>query len=219
MVSAGVARSAGGRDAGQARVVRPSCFPGDDRALLDGLRRGDAAAFVTLYDRYAPFLRRVLARVMGIDDELPELLHDTFANAFSGVRRLRDDACLQAWLARIAVFTARGCIRRRRRRRWLEFRAPEAITDPPASHAEPEDVQALRRVYLVLGRLGTDERIVFALRYLEQMTVPEAADACGVSAATVKRRLARAEKAFSGIAREDPVLRTWVEESPRWRDR
>jgi RNA polymerase sigma-70 factor (ECF subfamily) len=219
MVSAGVARSAGEREAGQARVVRPSCFSGDDRALLEGLRRGDAGAFVALYDRYAPHLRRVLARVMGVDDELPELLHDTFVSAFAGFRGLRDDACLQAWLTRIAVFTARGCIRRRRRRRWLEFRAPEAIEDPPVSHAEPEDVQALRRAYLALERLGADERIVFALRYLEQMTVAEAASACGVSPATVKRRLARAEEAFSAIAREDPVLRSWVEESPRWRDR
>jgi len=200
-------------------VVRPSFFSGDDRALLDALRRGDPGASLALYDRHAPYLRRVLARVMGVDDELPELLHDTFVNALASIRSLRDDACLQAWLTRVAVFTARGCIRRRRRRRWLEFRAPEAVEDPPVAGPEPEDVQALRRLYAVLGRLAADERIVFALRYLEQMTVAEAAGACGISAATVKRRLARAEKHFSGLAREDPVLRTWVEESPRWREK
>ncbi|MBI5491012.1 MAG: sigma-70 family RNA polymerase sigma factor [Deltaproteobacteria bacterium] len=199
--------------------MRPSFFSGDDRALLEALRRGDPGASLALYDRHAPYLRRVLARVMGVDDELPELLHDTFVNALASIRSLRDDACLPAWLTRVAVFTARGCIRRRRRRRWLEFRAPEAVEDPAVAGSEPEDVQALRRLYGVLGRLGADERIVFALRYLEQMTVAEAASACGISAATVKRRLARAEKQFCGLAREDPVLRTWVEESPRWRER
>jgi RNA polymerase sigma-70 factor (ECF subfamily) len=199
--------------------VRPSFFSGDDHALLEALRRGDPSASLALYDRHAPHLRRVLARVMGVDDELPELLHDTFVAALGSLDGLRDESCLQAWLTRIAVFTARGCIRRRRRRRWLEFRAPEAVEETPVSHAEPEDVQALRRAYVALGKLDVDERIVFTLRYLEQMTVDEAADACGVSAATVKRRLARAEQRFSALAREDPVLRTWVDESPRWRER
>ena len=199
--------------------MRPSFFSGDDRALLEALRRGDSSASLALYDRYAPHLRRVLARVMGVDDELPELLHDTFVAALGSIDGLRDESCLQAWLTRIAVFTARGCIRRRRRRRWLEFRAPEAVEETPASHAEPEDVQALRRAYVALGRLDVDERIVFTLRYLEQMTVDEAAYACGVSPATVKRRLVRAEQRFSALAREDPVLRTWVDESPRWRER
>ena len=198
--------------------MRPSFFSGDDRALLEALRRGESSASLALYDRYAPHLRRVLARVMGVDDELPELLHDTFVAAFGSLDGLRDESCLKAWLTRIAVFTARGCIRRRRRRRWLEFRAPEAVEETPASYAEPEDVQALRRAYVALGKLDVDERIVFTLRYLEQMTVDEAADACGVSPATVKRRLTRAEQRFSALAREDPVLRTWVDKSPRWRE-
>ena len=213
------ARRVGNGAAAEAKVVRPSCFPGDDHALLEGLRRGDPGAAVALYDRYAPHLRRVLARIMGIDDELPELLHDTFVSALTGIRSLQDDGCLQAWLTRIAVFTARGCIRRRRRRRWLEFRPPEAVAELPAAQVEPEDVQALRRAYVALDRLDADERIVFVLRYLDRMTVTETASACGVSSATVKRRLTRAERRFAAIAREDPVLCCWVEGSPRWRNR
>jgi RNA polymerase sigma-70 factor, ECF subfamily len=202
-----------------AKVVRLSRFAGDDRSLVEALRRGDPGATAALYDRYAPHLRRVLARILGLDAELPDLLQEAFVGALSGLGKLRDPERLQAWLTWVAVYTARGCIRRRRRRRWLEFWTPERLDEAPSEDSRREDVDALRRTYRLLEGLGADERIVFSLRYLEQMEVAEVAEACRVSLATAKRRLVRAEKAFAAAAREDPVLNRWVEGSPRWRNR
>ncbi|MBN1772735.1 MAG: sigma-70 family RNA polymerase sigma factor [Deltaproteobacteria bacterium] len=202
-----------------AKVMRPECFLGNDEALLERVRRGEPGAALALYDRHAPHLRRVLARIMGVDAELPDLLHESFANALAGIDQLRDAGRLRAWLSCIAVYTARGCIRRRGRRRWLELREPERVEQAAAPESRPEDAEALRRTYAVLDRMAADERIPFTLRFLEDMTLPEAAEACRVSLATIKRRLARAERTFVTAAREDPVLRQWVNDSPRWRER
>ena len=48
------------------------------------------------------------------------------------------------------------------------------------------------------------------VRFAEGFDLAETARACGCSLATVKRRLARAQRRFQVIARRDPVLRAFI---------
>ena len=192
-------------------------FVGDDAALVEALRRGEPGAPAALYDRHALHLRRVLARVLGVDDELPDVLHETFAQALASIDKIDDPGRLRGWLVRVAVFTARGVIRKRGRRRWLRFMAPEEVPDPGRAPVDPRARLALARVRRALDQLSADERIAFTLRYFEQMELMEVAEAMDLSLSTVKRRLKGAEKRFVDIARRDPHLADWLERSPRWR--
>ena len=54
---------------GKVHPIRAGGFAGDDAALVAALRRGEPGAPAALYDRHAAYLRRVLARVLGVDDE------------------------------------------------------------------------------------------------------------------------------------------------------
>ena len=182
----------------------------DDSALVEGLRRGDSAARRELFDRFSPHVERVLARVLGRDPELSDALHDTFVQAFGSVSSLRDASALKAWLSMVAVYTARGIIRRRKVRRWLRFWAPEDLPETAASTASAEDTWAVSRVYALLDQLPADHRIAFTLRYVEGMSLQEVAEACSCSLATVKRRLSRAQTTFLEAARTDPVLAEWA---------
>ena len=83
----------------------------DDAALVAGLRRGDQAARHALFERFAPHVERILARCLGRDPELADVLHDTFVQAFASAATLRDSSALKAWLSMIAVHVARGLIR------------------------------------------------------------------------------------------------------------
>jgi RNA polymerase sigma-70 factor (ECF subfamily) len=186
--------------------VRPLGFAGDDRALVVALRRRHPGAPAALYDRYAPHLQRVLARVLGSDPELPDLLHEVFFTALRDIAKLEDPDRLKAWLTMIAVFTARGCIRRRKRWRWLRFRSPSDVPDPPGEDVPYEAREALRATYAVLCRLDTEERIAFSLRFIDGMELTEVAAASGVSLATVKRRLQRARARFLELAVDEPAL-------------
>lgn len=182
----------------------------DDAALVAGLRRGDQAARHALFERFAPHVERILARCLGRDPELADVLHDTFVQAFASAATLRDSSALKAWLSMIAVHVARGLIRRRKVRRWLVFWAPEDLPEAASSHASPEDSRAVSRVYALLDRLPADDRLAFTLRYVEGMSLQEAAEACGCSLATVKRRISRAQQAFFEASRDDHVLAAWV---------
>jgi RNA polymerase sigma-70 factor (ECF subfamily) len=118
-------------------------------------------------------------------------------------------ASLKAWLTRIAVFTARGAIRRRRRRRWLLFFAD--VPEQAAVWAGPELQDAAGAVYKIFARMPVDERIPYALRMLDGMDLEATAAACEMSVATVRRRLARAERRFFKLAGEYEALAPWLE--------
>ena len=193
----------------------------EEAALVEALRRGEPSAPGALYDRHAPYLRRVLARVLGVDDELPEVLHETFAQALSSIDSLDDPRRLRAWLVRVAVFTARGTIRRRRRQRWLRFGAPEDL--PPATtvgHGPRTEARAtLRQVYAILDEIPVKERVPFTLRYFQGLELTEVADACDVSLSSVKRYLKRAEERFVRLAHAEPSVRERLARSPRFATR
>ncbi|HEY7376710.1 MAG TPA: sigma factor-like helix-turn-helix DNA-binding protein, partial [Polyangia bacterium] len=60
--------------------------------------------------------------------------------------------------------------------------------------------------------------MAFSLRFISEMQLTEVAAACRVSLATVKRRLARAEKRFVEAAKDHPALRERLTHGGRWSD-
>ena len=108
------------------------------------------------------------------------------------------------------------CLRRRRRRRWLRFVAPEELEQPAVAPANSEARQALQRVYQILDEFPAEERVAFTLRIMAGMELTKVAAAAKCSLATIKRRLNRADQRFATAARSDAVLAQWPEEGNRW---
>jgi RNA polymerase sigma-70 factor (ECF subfamily) len=198
------------------RAVIPLPIADGDEALVASLRAKHPSARAALFDRHGRHVRRVLVRVLGVDQEVPDLLHDVFVTALTTIAKLEDPRALRAWLTSITVHHARGLIRKRSRRRILRFFAPEEL-DQVATGATGSDArEAVRALYRLLDVLSADERIVFALRFMEGMDLYEVAAACRVSRATVSRRLQRAEQKFVEAARHHDLLRDWLEQGARW---
>jgi len=195
------------------RASTPTRLPffDSDRAIVAALRAGQADGGRALYDRYHRHVRRVLLRVLGPAGELHDVLHDVFVSAIDGVERLEEPDALRGWLTTIAVFHARAEIRARSRRRWFPLFSHDDLPQSEATVVTPELDEAVRRTYEVLGKLAADERIAFALRFIDGMELVEVADACGVSLATIKRRLSRAQSKFRNIAARYSELDEWLE--------
>lgn len=200
------------------REPRTISFAGDDANLVAALQKRHPAAIAAFYDRFAGHTLKILARILGQDPDLEDVHHEVFVRALSSIASLKDPACLTKWMVSVAVFSARTCLQRRYRGRWLQLFAPDDLAELEGSErAQDWDALAqLRVTYELLGRLPTDERVVFTLRFIEGMGLAEVADACGVSLATAKRRLKRAEERFLGLVRRHPVLHDWIEEGGRW---
>jgi RNA polymerase sigma-70 factor (ECF subfamily) len=179
-----------------------------DSALVESLRTREPGSAELLFDRYGPYVERLIVRAVGIDPEVPDLIHEVFARALEGIAGLRDASALKGWIGSVAIFTARSRLRERRvRRRWLSAFSSDEVPEAAAVVASPEVRRTLAHAYAVLDALPTDDRIAFALRVIDRMDLGEIAQVTGVSLATVKRRIARAQRLFWKRARRDPMLR------------
>jgi RNA polymerase sigma-70 factor (ECF subfamily) len=191
-------------------------LPEGDEALVAALRSRHPAARAALFERHAGHVRRVLVRVLGLDQDVPDLLQDVFVTALATLGKLEDPSALRPWLTSIAVHSARALIRKRSRRRILGFVEPERLDREPGPSTAPETYEAIRALYGVLDEMPADERIAFALRFVDGMDLYEVADACGVSRATVSRKLQKAERRFAEGAKRSEALREWLGRSARW---
>lgn len=198
---------------GTEMVVTPISFSGDEATLARAVLAGHPGAVRALYDRYSGSVYRSLRRLMGADPELEDLLQEAFIQALDGLAGLREPEKLGAWLTGLAMNVARSALRRRARRRLLLAWWPTPLEQP--SHTVNANA-GLVETYRILDMLPANERIAFALRFIEGMTVSEAAEATNTSESTFKRRLARAEQRFTKAARNHPVLKGWMEEGTRW---
>lgn len=166
---------------------------------------GDPRTGTLLFDRCEAQVNRLVWRVLGADEDHDDLVQQVFVALLAGLRRLRDPAALHGWVAAVTINTVRSEIRRRRVRRLL-FGEARAIDLAEAPSASAEDRELLQRTYAALDRLPADERIAFALRFIDERPLAWIADSCRVSLATIKRRISSAQARFHRIAARDPAL-------------
>ena len=191
-----------------------------DHSIVDGLKRRDPKALSDLFDAYAAYIQKILARILGAGHfELDDCLQETFISAYNKAGQLRDPRMLKSWLTRIAVHRALDELRKRKRENWLRFSSPEVLPAIPVAPVKLEDKEALAALYDVLGALPAKERVVFSLRRLEKMTVPEISAACAISPATVKRRITAAQLRFERLVKSTPALEIWLSDNGLWSER
>jgi RNA polymerase sigma-70 factor, ECF subfamily len=191
-------------------------IPDSDQALVAALKAGRSDGKRALFDRYSDDVERVLCRILGPDQEIVDLLQDVFVVALSSIDKLKNPDALRSWLTGIAVRKARKCILRRRRWSIVRLFSPSDMPEREAITSPAEVSEALRATYAVLAELPADERIVFALRHVDGMELVAVAGACGISLATVKRRLSRAQKTFCEHAQKHAALVEWLGRGDPW---
>jgi RNA polymerase sigma-70 factor (ECF subfamily) len=181
-------------------------------SLLAGLRAGERGAQAAFFDRHVAGVEHILFRLLGPDSELEDFVQETFILALTCIDSFRgDEAALPGWLRAVAVRTAHKRIRARMTRRRWGLRMRDVGLDLPESLA-PQVHAALTRAHAALDTLDAGDRTAFVLRFVEGLELTECAQACGVSLATVKRRIARARAQVHRIAERDALLQSWLGE-------
>lgn len=170
----------------------PIAVPEDDALLVERARGGDERAFALLYRRHARYLAGVVYRMMGNDQDLDDVIQETFVDAAAQLDQIRESQKVRPWLVRVAVRKVHRKLARRRRLRWLQLEPPPAPTT-----TDPEHQQELRALLEALDRIPPKLRLPWVLHRVEGDTLPEVAEACEVSLATVKRRIAEADARLS----------------------
>ena len=158
--------------------------PGDVVAAPVGARDPDFRDYVRT--RRQSLLRTAYLLTGNLADA-EDLVQSALAKTYLAWDRIEDRGALDGYVRRAIVNTH---ISSWRRRRLQEYPTDELPDQAVADHATSSDLQeTLRRA---VDRLPRRMRAVVMLRYYEDMTEAEVAQALGVSLGTVKSTVARA---------------------------
>ena len=187
----------------------------DDEALARAAINGQRAAAAAIWDRFSPFVRAILRRILGPDSEVNDLVQDVFLKIFKDIATLRDPRAFRAFVMQVATHAAISELRRRRVRRWLSLTRDGIVPDVSvrAVASSPERL-ALSALYRLLDELDPESRSAFVLHHIEELELREVASAMEISLATVKRRLANAHERLQHKAKDDVHLRAYVKGVP-----
>src|SRR5262245_29591130 len=170
----------------------------DDRAEARdhapaGLKTG-TPGFDALYAANARYVAGLAGRLLGRDDEAADVGQHGFLSAHRGLGSLRAPGAARGWLARVTVRVASRRLRKRRLRAFLGMGAT-VDCDLVVDTRETPDLRPLAAMlYASLDKMPTRYRLPWILRHLTDQTLESVADALGSSPATMKRRIAEAER-------------------------
>ncbi len=170
-------------------------------------RRGDQAAFATLFDRHAEAVWNHCYRLTASWSTAEDLTSAVFLAAWrqrTEITLVRESAL--PWLYTVAGNLARTEFRRLGRFRRALTRVPDLDVVP--DHAERviasvDDDRELRRVLEVVGGLPTAEREAVELCLLGELSTAEAAEVLGVAEVSVRSRISRARSRLRAIRVEE----------------
>jgi RNA polymerase sigma-70 factor (ECF subfamily) len=182
----------------QVKTPQPSTRSGSgpsDAALVVAARANEAWAKEALFRRYVRLVNGLAYRVVGRDEDLDDLVQDSFTEAWRSLNRLENPQVFSSWLCSIVVRTAHKLLRRRKLMTALGLRHRDNIDlDGLIAPSASQDVLVeLRAIYTLVETLPSTTRVAFVLRRVEGLGLEEIATMLGVSLATVKRRIADAE--------------------------
>jgi RNA polymerase sigma-70 factor (ECF subfamily) len=165
-----------------------------------------AAEFDGLVRENQDRIYRVLWCELRDDEAAANLTQDCFLKAYRARAEFRGEASVSTWLVRIAVNLARDYQRNRRQGFWRRLlsgnaREAELATESAVDSAPRADRALLAREQLqqtmeAVKTLSPQQQTAFHLRFLEELSIEEIAQAMGVETGTVKSHLSRAVNAL-----------------------
>jgi RNA polymerase sigma-70 factor (ECF subfamily) len=185
--------------------------------LIEACRRGDQRALHEVFTAHAPYLERLLGRVVGPSLEVEDVLQSTFVAAIGAFPRFRGEAQVRTWLARIAVRIAQERLRSAAHKRRVDIPELDDRADIDARPTQGEhDLDTRRRVarlYEHLAAIGVKKRVAFLLHVFEGHPLEEVAALTGASLTATKSRVFWARRELWKRASRDPMLRSMIKES------
>jgi RNA polymerase sigma-70 factor (ECF subfamily) len=167
------------------RTAEPS-----DAAVVQAVLSGDVEQYAVLVRRYKDRYARYAARMLGSVDAAEDALQDALIRAYDRLDQCRDPDKFAGWFF---LILRNRCFAERRRHRRVD--ALELATDVPASEVTQQSLERseqVRSLEQALLQLTPEQREVFVLKHVEELSYDEIAARVGAAVPALKMRMHRA---------------------------
>ena len=179
-----------------------------DAELVREALEGDRDELSALIRRYEGAVYAAILEVLSGQEDIQDLVQETYCRACSNLAGLDDPQRFGAWIRAIARNQAIGLLRSRSVRRRIELPVPGPVPNP---HELCEQREMRARVGDAVRLLPAELREVVLLYYTERRSQTQIAWDLGVTVATVKRRLGKAKETLRTVLRP----RAWASAQDR----
>ena len=172
----------------------------DEKALLKQLRDASTkeAAFTRIVREYQEPLYWQIRRMVVIHDDADDVLQNTFIKAWSAIDSFRQESRLQTWLFRIAINESLNHLSKKKQVLSLD-QTEIGIADTLASDSYFDGDEVQKQFQTAINSLPEKQRLVFNLKYFDEMKYEDMSDMLGTSIGALKASYHHAVKKISAF--------------------
>ncbi len=161
----------------------------DEQELVSRLRQPQTArsAFNEVIRRYSEPLYHQIRRMVQNHDDASDLLQNTFLKAWQNLEYFRGDARLSTWLYKIAVNESLSFLARERKRFAMSLDDQEsALANMIEADSYFDGDAAAELLRKAVVTLPEKQRLVFNMKYYDEMKYEEISEILGTSVGALK---------------------------------
>jgi RNA polymerase sigma-70 factor (ECF subfamily) len=176
----------------------------DETSWIVQAQHGDDEAFMNLVETYQKPVYNLCYRMLGVPESAEDASQETFLKVYQNLARYDRERSFATWLLSIA---AHHCIDRLRRKRFIPVSIDEheegQIDLPDHSSLDPEGETAKKEeheeLHACLQSLDPVDRAAIIMRYWQDCSEVEIAQALHLTIPAVKSRLHRARRQLASL--------------------
>jgi len=161
-----------------------------DGTIVQAVLAGDVEQYAVLVRRYQDRYARYAARMLGSVDAAEDAVQDALVRAYDQLARCRDPNNFAGWF--FLILRNRCFAERRRDQRFAALDGAPDVAAEEHTEASLERSERGRSIERALQTLTPEQREVFVLKHMEELSYEEIAGRVGTSVAALKMRMHRA---------------------------
>lgn len=168
--------------------VQPSKKPMTERSIISLLNAGQyEEVFNAIVDSYSERLYWHIRRLVYSHEDTDDLMQEVFIKVWRALPAFRGESQLYTWLYRIATNEALNFIRKEKGKAEIDVELADALAGEKIDddfHINGNSMQ--RELHKAVSRLPDKQKLVFNLRYFDEMKYEDMARITGTSVGALK---------------------------------
>jgi len=144
-------------------------------------------AFTSIVKKYQEKIYWQVRRMVITHQDADDVMQNIFIKAWNGLSNFREDAKLYTWIYRIAVNESLTYLEQQKRRSSVSFDdVSESLENKMQTEKDFDENKAIWKLQLAVQQLPEKQRIVFNLRYFDEMPYEEMGQVLDTSVGALK---------------------------------